>query len=135
MRQVLSGAGVDTTATVAAYLAGNNQFRLANIYLIGDYDDPRAIRLTDWDTPLDYPIWGTFLPSMVARNTIENGIGLEVSDLKFTWTPKLQPIGQAIVTANPYQLVQIGFFDNKLFRTWTTFMPTPGDANTYGASI
>jgi|SRR5579859_3918249 len=133
MRQVLSGSGVDTTATVAAYLAAGNKFKLADIYLIGDYDDPQAVRLTNWEAPLDYPIWGKFLPAVVTRGDIESKIGLEVSDLEINWTPVLSIPTQSIATANPYQLAQIGFFDNKLVRCWTVFMPTPGDANTYGA--
>ncbi len=133
MRQVLSGSGVDTTATVAAYLAAGNKFKLADIYLIGDYDDPQAVRLTNWESALDYPIWGTFQPAVVSRGTIESKIGLEVSDLEVEWTPVLTSPTQSIATANPYQLAQIGFFDNKLFRCWTVFMPTSGDANTYGA--
>src|ERR1035437_6749860 len=102
--------------------------------MIGDYDDPQAVRLTDWPSPLSYPIWGTFLPAVVSRGTIDSKIGLAVADLEFTWTPALAPPTQSIDTGTPYQLAQIGFFDNKLFRHSITFMPTSGDANTYGAA-
>jgi hypothetical protein len=144
MRQVLSGAGVDTTSTVAAYLAAGNKFILANLYLIGDLDDPQVIAITGWPSPLCWPIWGktdsatgypTFYPSVIKRNTIDSKIGLAVADLEVTWTPKLAGFAASIATANPFQLAQMGFFDNKLFRCWTAFMPTPGDANTYGAAI
>jgi hypothetical protein len=135
MRQVLSGAGVDTTSAVAAYLVAGNQLRLAELYLIGDYDDPQAIRLTNWESPLNYPIWGIFLPSVVSRGTFESKIGLEVTDLQVTWTPVLTPPTVSIATANPYQLAQMGYYDNRILRCWVTVMPTPGDANTYGAYI
>src|SRR4029077_11926499 len=41
--------------------------------------------------------------------------------------------GTTAATANPYQKVQTGVYDNWRFRLWRTVMPTPGDANTYGA--
>jgi hypothetical protein len=50
MRKVLSGSGIDTTATVASYLASTPMLFMANLFLIGDPEDPVAIRLTDWDT-------------------------------------------------------------------------------------
>jgi hypothetical protein len=134
MRKVISGSGADTTSTVAAYLAAGNEFTLANLYLIGDLDDPQAVWLTDWEAPLSWPVWGTFQPSVISRGTIESKIGLAVADLQVEWTPKLIAPTSSIATANPYQLAQLGFFDNKLFRCWITFMPTAGDANTYGAS-
>lgn len=116
-----------------AYLAAGHQFKFADIYLIGDYDDPQAVRLTNWQSALDYPIWGTFLPSVVKRNSISCKIGLDVDDLSIEWTPVNSSPTSSIATANPYQLAQIGFFDNKFVRMWTVFMPTPGDAVTYGA--
>lgn len=134
MRQTLSGAGIDTTSLVAAYLLAGNKFHLANLYLIGDFDDPAAVWLTDWESPLSWPIWGTFQPAVVTRNTIDSKIGLEVTDLEFTWTPANSAPTPSIAAANPYQLAQIGYYDNKLFRCWIVFMPTPGDANTYGAA-
>src|SRR5258707_6259105 len=36
--------------------------------------------------------------------------------------------------SSPYQLSQMGFWDNWPVRVWTAYMPTKGDANTYGAS-
>jgi hypothetical protein len=135
MRQVISGAGVDTTTAVLAYLAAGNRFFFADLFLIGDYDDPQAVRLTNWEGPLAWPVWGTFLTTSIKRGAIESKIGLEVSDLEITWSPKPTPPMQSLATANFYQLAQLGFFDNKKFRCWITVMPTPGDANTYGAAV
>lgn len=145
MRQVLSGQGIDTTTEAAAYLESGYEFALANLYLIGDYDDPAAVRLTDWEGPLAYPIWGTFAPGVVSRGTpgkdrgdegsgITSKIGLDVADLEFTWTPPVTDPTPSVATANPYQLAQIGYYDNMLFRCWMAIMPTPGDVNTIGAA-
>lgn len=135
MRQVIGGNGSDTTSSVVAWLASKRNIALANLYLIGDLDDPQAIWLTDWDAPLTWPIWGTFRPAVIARETIESKVGLEVAALKVTWSPRPSAPTASIATASPYQLAQLGFFDNKLFRCWIAYMPTPGDANTYGAAI
>src|ERR1035437_7066858 len=102
--------------------------------MIGHYDDPQAVRLTDWPSPLAYPIWGTFLPAVVSRGTIDSKIGLAVAALEVTWTPSIASPTASIATGTPYQLAQLGFFDNKVFRHWITFVPTPGDANTFGAA-
>lgn len=135
MRQVLSGTGVDTTSTVKAYLASSNKFILANLFFIGDHEDPQAIRLTDWESPLAWPIWGTFNPAKISRGSIDSQIGLSVKDLQVAWTPMNQAPGSTLMTANPYQLAQMGFFDNKFLRCFTAYMPTPGDVNTYGAAL
>jgi len=37
-------------------------------------------------------------------------------------------------TGTPYELARAGFFDNAKFRAWTCFMPTPGDADTFGCA-
>jgi hypothetical protein len=38
------------------------------------------------------------------------------------------------VTASPYQLARLGFYDDWPVRVWTVYMPTPGDADTFGCS-
>jgi hypothetical protein len=133
MRQVLSGAGVDTTATVAAALLAGHTFRMAHLYLIGEPEDPMAWWLTDYESPLSWPLWGTFLPANIRRGTVGTKIGLEVSSLDLTWSPKLVPWTVNTQTAGPYELANIGFYDNWRVRVWKTFMPTAGDANTWGA--
>jgi Uncharacterized conserved protein (DUF2163) len=134
MRKVTGGNGTDTTAAVAAWLAGGNELRLANLYLIGELEDPNALWLTDWEAPLLWSAWGTFQPAVISRGTVTSKIGLEVSSLDLTWSPKVVPFSQSVSTASPYQLAQIGYYDNRRVRIWTVYMPTPGDANTYGAS-
>jgi hypothetical protein len=143
MRSFTGGDGSDTTAAVLAWLAAHRALIPADLYLIGDLDDPQALALTSWESPLCWPIWGTkdpvtgllrFLPAVVERGDIESKIGLAVSDLELTWTPLNTAYSESIETASPYQLAQLGFFDNKLFRCWTTLMPTPGDASTFGAA-
>lgn len=135
MRTVINGSGIDVTETVKAYLAAGYQFTLANLYMIGDYDDPQALRITSWQSALSWPIQGTFLPAVVKRGPVKSAIGLSVADLEITWTPPVSPFSPSIASASPYQLAQLGFFDNKFARCWVTIMPTPGDADTYGAYI
>ncbi len=135
MRQVIGGDGSDTTAIVKAYLCDHHEYIMANLILIGEPEDPRSIWLTDWDTPLVYSIWGTFCPDVIRRGAVSSKIGLEVATLSLDWSPiNPGPISQNIDTANPYQLARLGLYDNLNVRVWTVYMPTPGDANTFGAS-
>jgi hypothetical protein len=132
---MLGGDGSDTTAAAKAYLLSHNQLFLANLFMIGEIDDPAVIKLTDWEAPLAWPIFGTFKPGVTKRGQVSSDIGLKVAALDFEWSPPLTPFTQDVATANPYQLAQLSFYDNKKFRMWRTIMPTPGDANTYGAYI
>jgi hypothetical protein len=134
MKTCTGGNGSDTTSAVAAWLAAGRQFTLATLYLIGEPDDPAALWLTDWESPLAWPCWGTFQPASITRGTVSSKIGLEVGSLDVTWAPKPAVFTQSIATASPYQLAQLGMFDNRKVRVWTVYMPTPGDANTYGCS-
>lgn len=134
MRKVTAGNGTDSTSAVLAYLKGNNHFTLANLYLIGEPEDPMALWLTDYESPLAWPCWGTFQPSVIKRGTVKSNIGLEVQSLDVNWTPANKTFTQSVATASPYQLAQLGYYDNWKVRVWTVYMPTPGDANTYGAS-
>jgi hypothetical protein len=135
MRTVIGGDGSDTTAAVAAYLCDRHQYIMANLILIGEPEDPRSVWLTDWDAPLVYSIWGTFCPDVISRGKVSSKIGFEVSTLALEWSPNNPgPISQSIDTANPYQLAQMGLYDNLPVRVWTVYMPTPGDANTFGCS-
>lgn len=133
MRTFTSGAGADTTATVLAYLATNRQLWITDLYLIGELEDPAALFLTTWESPLSWPIWGTFQPAALKRDKVTSQVGLTVSALSLTWSPPLKPFTTNVATASPYQLAQAGFYDNKRVRIWRAVMPTPGDANTYGA--
>ncbi len=108
---------------------------LRNLYIIGNYEDPTALLLTDHDAPLLWRPWGTFLPAaVIKRGTIDCKIGLEVSSLSLTWSPVLAPFGLSTATANIYQRVMIGLFDNKPVRVFRTVMSKLGDCDTYGAT-
>ena len=134
MRTVIGGNGQDTTAAVKAYLLAGNQFTLATLYLFGTPDNPAAIYLTDWSSPLLWTPYGTFQPGVISRGTVESKIGFDSPTLDVTWTPVVTPYSANIASANPWQLVQQGYFDNLPFYSWTVYMPTAGDANTYGCS-
>jgi hypothetical protein len=133
MRQCVGGSGADTTAAALAYLKAGNEFRLADLYLIGELEDPNAIFVTDWPSPLLWPPWGTFQTTKISRGTVTSKIGLEVANLDVRWSPKLAAFGQTVATANFYQKAGLGFYRNWRVRVWRTIMPTAGDANTYGA--
>lgn len=136
MRQVLSGAGVDTTSTVAALLASTGKILKKTLYLIGDQSDPKAIWATDSAKSLTWSLWGTFNSANIVRGDVATQIGLDVQTLDITWTPKRTAFGLTVATANPLQLAQFGFYDNWPFKAWTVYLPlsNDGDANTYGAS-
>lgn len=93
-----------------------------------------AVRLTNWSSPLSWPLWGTFARASIKRGKITSQIGLQVDTLDLRWSPPLTAFGTTLSTMNPYQLAQSGFYDNKRVRLWRCVMPTPGDANTYGAT-
>ena len=133
MRKFTGGDGSDTTAAATTYLASAKQLQLADLYLIGELEDPMAEFLTNWESPLCWPVWGTFKPAVVSRGKVTSQIGLQVDTLDFMWSPPLAAFGTTLATANQYQKAQSGFYDNRKFRLWRTVMPTPGDANTYGA--
>lgn len=132
-RTFTAGDGSDSTATVIAYLKAGRQFELADLVLIGEVTDSDAVWLTSWNAPLVYSQWGTFNPANFERGKVESKVGLEVGTLDFKWRPQASSFLQNIANASPYQLAQIGKFDNRKFRLWRCVMPTPGDANTYGA--
>jgi hypothetical protein len=135
LKQVIGGNGADTTAATNTYLASHRKLFLANLFLLGDQEDPAAQFLTSWRSPLSWPVQGTFKPAKITRGPVTSKIGLEVTSLDIEWTPKVTPFTANVASANPYQLAQLGFYDNKTFRLWRTIMPTRGDANTLGAYI
>jgi hypothetical protein len=133
MRQFIAGDGSDSTAAVLSYLASHRQLYLADLVLIGEPEEPSAAWFTGWNSPLSWPPWGVFQPTVISRGKMTSQVGLQVDSMEFTWSPPLTAFGTTTATANPYQKAQTGFYDNKKFRLWRTVMPTPGDANTYGA--
>lgn len=133
MRTFMDGNGNDSTGAVMAYLASNKQLRIADLYLIGELEDPTATFLTDWSSDLSWPVFGTFKAATINRGGITSQVGFQVDTLDVTWSAKLTAFGTSPSTANPYQKAQSGFYDNQKFRLWRTLMPEPGDANTFGA--
>lgn len=133
MKQILSGSGVDTTATVMAWLKAHKSIQLADLYLIGEDDDPRALWLTNYPSSLVWSLWGTFQSAVVKRGAINCKIGLEAESLDITWSPKNSAITASLATASPYQQARLGVYDNWRVRVWRCYMPTPGDADTFGA--
>jgi hypothetical protein len=134
MKQYLSGAGVDTSATVRAYLKANKRIWIADLMLIGEPDDPKAFWLTNYESPLQWSLWGTFNSTNIARGSVRSAIGLEAESLDITWSPRNRTATGNIQNTSPYELARVGFFDNMRFRMWRTVMPTPGDADTFGAA-
>lgn len=133
MRQFINGSNNDSTAAVLTYLQSKNQYQLADLILIGELEDPYAIFLTDWASPLLWTPWGTFLNAVVSRGKINSQVGLQVDTLELNWSPPFTAFGTTTATANQYQKAVAGFYDQKKFRLWRTVMPTAGDADTYGA--
>lgn len=134
MRKVTAGNGSDSTSAVLAWLQSQQSIHLANLYLIGEPEDPRAIWLTDWESPLKWSCWGIFQPGAIRRNAVSSKIGLEVSSLELEWSPTPADFSANTQTDNPYRLAKNGYYDNWTVRAWTVYMPTAGDADTLGAS-
>lgn len=133
MRSFINGDGVDVTTASLAYRQANNQYWMADLVLIGELEDPLAVRLTNWPSPLLWSLWGTFLPAVISRGKITSQEGLQVDTMPFTWSPLNTGNGLTVATSNPYQRAKSGFYDNMKFRMWRCLMPTQGDANTFGA--
>jgi hypothetical protein len=134
MKQYLSGAGVDTSADVRAFQRANKRQWVADLMLIGEPDDPKAFWLTNYESPLQWSLWGTFLSTNITRGSVRSAIGLEAESLDITWSPRNRTATGNIQNTSPYELARVGFFDNVRFRMWRTVMPTPGDADTFGAA-
>jgi hypothetical protein len=133
MRQVLSGTGQDTTALVSTWLQSGASIYLAHLYMIGEPDDPDCLMLTDWQSPLYWGLYGEFTPANIERDVIKSSIGFEVSKIQLSWRPSMPTATVSMATANAYQKAHIGVYDNWPVRIWICYMPTPGDAQTYGA--
>lgn len=133
MRTFTDGNGNDSTAAALAYIQAQRELRLVDLYLIGEQEDPNAVFVADWESPLAWPIWGTFQTSVISRGKVTSQVGLKVDTLDVTWSPRLTAFGTSISTANFYQKARAGYYDNMKFRLWRGLMPTPGDLMTYGA--
>ena len=122
----------DKTSLVQAWLASGAPLTLANLDLIGELEDPLAIWLTDWESPLLWSAWGTFvlLSSDAEPSKARSDWMTILSDL----VPRAAPFTRKHVDSQSVSACPDGYYDNWKVRIWTVYMPTSGDANTYGAS-
>ena len=74
MRRSIGGDGSDTTAKVSAWLAAGGQLRLANLYLLGEPEDPMALWFTDWESPLCWPVWTSQKVAAGAANAFDPAV-------------------------------------------------------------
>jgi hypothetical protein len=134
MRAVINGAGNNVASAYINWVSRRQTIFPADLYLIGYPEDPQALWLTNWQAPLNWKPWGTFYPATISRGTVTTKIGLDVQTLDITWTPKVTPYRQSIAAANAQTRLAAGYYDNLPVRVWSVYMPSPGDANTFGAS-
>ncbi|MGH3429620.1 MAG: hypothetical protein ACRDQZ_18970, partial [Mycobacteriales bacterium] len=133
MKKFIGGAGTDTTAAAVAWAKSHNELERATLYLIGEIDDPDALWLTDYESPLLWSPWGTFKNSNVERGDVTSQIGLKVDQMELRWSPPVAPFNDNLSTDSPYRRAWLGFYDNWKVRSWTCYLPKKGDANTLGA--
>jgi hypothetical protein len=137
MRKVIGGNGSDTTAATQAWLEETVNPTIRDLIIIGPPEDPKSIYLTNHDRPLFYTPYGLFRPAVVSRDRVNCKVGLDSQSLAINWTPG-QPAASSQTsntgTASPYQLAAQHFFDNWPVLILKCFLPTPGDANTLGAT-
>jgi hypothetical protein len=155
MRTITGGDGSDQTAAVQAWLLGNNsQLEIAELYqintpylLVGGnvFQKPTPFFVTGYGGPLKYNkifepdgvTIPTFLPSVISRDQLNFSVGLDDVECKVTWAPKASnlygiPSGSAQPATSIQQAFVEGKFNNGSVRIWKVYMPTPGDANTFG---
>lgn len=133
-RKIFNGSLQDTSATVDAALADQAVMWLANIYMIGESYDSRVLMITDWEAPLLYQPLGLFQQGVTKRSSLAFKVGLDVTTFSLTYAPGDLPFTGSVVDTSPLQLVNDGYYDLKPFRMWRVWMPTPGDANTWGVT-
>lgn len=132
----MSGLGKDTTQQVLTYMQTARCLFRPLLYLIGRPENPNSLWLTDWDAPVLWQCWGKFLPTVIKRDTITSKIGFDSQSTKITWSPKYNSAYvKQIAGGSPYQLANNHYYDNWPVRIWRCYMPTAGDAHTYGASM
>jgi hypothetical protein len=132
MKRVTNGFNQDTTSTVVAWLAANKQLIMAELYLIGERDDPNALWYTNWESPLLWSMYGTFLPATIKRSNISSRVGLEVTKVDITLGLLAADVSED--AASVYDAARDGTLDGWPVRIWTVYMPTFGDCDTLGCS-
>lgn len=136
MRQVYSGTGVNTTATVQAWLNTSTSIIIRNLIIVGRPESPYALYMTDHEAPLSYGLYPAqnFKPATFTRGDILSKVGLDADSVDLTWSPGPNTYAQNVAAADPRVLSRTGFYDNWLVTFLAGFMPTPGDVNTYGCT-
>lgn len=132
MKRVTNGFNRDVTDDLVAWLMAKKEIVLADLYLIGEPDNPDALRVTNWESPLRWIPQGTFYPWAVKRGRIPSRVGLEVGDLEVELY--LRSAAVSSLAASLYSAAQSGTFDNWPIWVWTAYMPTAGDCDTFGCS-
>jgi hypothetical protein len=142
MRTFLDGSGSDSTAAVIAHLAQRRQIFCADLVQIKTYFQGEQWSqnrlLAIYDRPLKWSHVGTFVPAKIKRGEIESKVGLETVTLELTWpiddTELLlgfSPTDGSVPTL--LQSFESGIWDNGRVYVYRTYMPTDGDADTFGA--
>lgn len=134
LRSVINGSGQDTSAFVLNWIRQRNTLYLATLYLLGDPEDPNAFWMTDWDSPLLWSWWGRFYPAVIKRGSVKSQVGLSVDQFKLSWTPTSFNAATSFGSGDAYFQVWAGLLDGANLRSWTAYMPTPGDCDTLGCS-
>ena len=125
MKRVINGDNVDTTASILAWLKSGVPLYLATLYMIGEFDDPNVLLLTDWPSHLYYKIHGVFQSTNISRDAVSCSIGVDVSSLSVSWSPtNSQFLKNALA----------GMYDGWPVRIWTGYMETPGNLDDAGCS-
>src|SRR5581483_1093340 len=86
------------------------------------------------DIPLYWGQVGTFIPGVTQRSQVTVKIGLQVDSVTFSYSPSNRIFTNSVATTSPIQLAYTGYYDLKPVRIWRCFQPTPGDANSLGAT-
>ena len=132
MKRFINGAGLDVSSASIAAITTANQLWIAELYIIGDPDSSDSIKLTSWESPLYWNMYGEFTPANISHNALRSVIGLEVSQLEIDWYHPENLSFMSSQIAATIQKAYAGIYDNWPIRIWRAYMLTPGDVNTYG---
>lgn len=135
MRQVTAGDGSDSTSATQSYLDSTPNPIVRDLIIIGPPESPYALYMTDHEAPVLYSRYpNAFSPAVYKRDKVTAKIGLDAADLSLTWSPGNQSSTANTTSASPFQLAAQHFYDNWPILVLRSFMPTPGDADTLGAT-
>ena len=142
MKKCIDGNGKDTTQLLLQYLMSRQPLYTAELF---QFRAPRStgtpfatpLLLTDAAGPLIWSNVGSFKSAKITHSEIETVIGLEAQAVKIDWSMGTGPYLYASDGTTPIETYltafREGLFDHGLVRIWRTYMPAPGNANTFGA--